>query len=463
MKTLLLPVVLVVALARLAGQPLDDTTLTLMQMKRAATGTVGSALKLDPKRIINESNSFLKEREPDMTAEEAALYEKVVMMLASQPDFAIKLLEAMLTEKEQPSPAFEYILGNAYYAAGQVDKAETRYRSAVTRYPSFVRAWDNLGVLYYAGDRYAEAVPCFSKAVALGDHDPTTLGLLGYCLEHTGNSVGAEVSYLQAISSSPENTDWMEGLLRVYVQGRQYGRAESLARSLLKLRPGDGRLWLALANILRADNRTLEAIVVLESSVGAGFGGLDEMTLLADLYAEQGLQPEAAAIYEKVLAQAPEVGERLLLRFAQTLIAAGKLNQAENVLARLRAPVTPAGRIVLLQAKSDLLAARKQWPEARKTLEELLKTAPLNGRALLGLGYSYAGEDDPIHATFAFEAASQIPDAAYRANLELANIDLKDRHYDKCADHLQKALAIERTDAVEDYLARVKTLGGKTE
>ena len=56
------------------------------------------APKLDPKRIINDSNGFLKEREPEMTAEEYALYEKVGTMLQSQPEFALKLLEAMVNE-----------------------------------------------------------------------------------------------------------------------------------------------------------------------------------------------------------------------------------------------------------------------------------------------------------------------------------------------------------------------------
>ena len=60
--------------------------------------------KLDPKRIINESNSFLKEREPEMTEEEYALYQKVVTMLSSNPEFALKLLEAMMSDKEPPTP-----------------------------------------------------------------------------------------------------------------------------------------------------------------------------------------------------------------------------------------------------------------------------------------------------------------------------------------------------------------------
>jgi hypothetical protein len=83
---------------------------------------LASKPKIDPKQIINESNSFLKEREPEMTEEEYALYQKVVTMLASSPEFAVKLLEAMSTDKEPPSPAFQFILGNAYYAAARTTR-----------------------------------------------------------------------------------------------------------------------------------------------------------------------------------------------------------------------------------------------------------------------------------------------------------------------------------------------------
>ena len=175
------------------------------------------APKLDPKRIINESNSFLKEREPEMTAEEYALYEKVVSMLATKPDFALRLLEGMMSDKETPSPAFQFILGNAYYSAGQNDKAETSYRQAVERYPNFLRAWNNLGILYHTTERYAEAAKCFSKSVVLGDRDATTFGLLGYDLEREGNIVSAEMSYMEALAAAPDNDEWKEGLLRIYI------------------------------------------------------------------------------------------------------------------------------------------------------------------------------------------------------------------------------------------------------
>jgi tetratricopeptide (TPR) repeat protein len=426
-----------------------------------AFGVVASASepKLDPKRIINESSSFLKEREPEMTEEEYALYQKVVTMLASNPDFAVKLLEAMYSsDKEPPSPAFGFILGNAYYAANQVDKAETNYRNAVNRYPTFLRAWVNLGVLYYSAGRYAEAVPCFSKAVELGDRDSSTFGLLGYSLQKEGDLVSAEMAYMQALSGEPGNVDWKEGLLGICIDGKQFTRAESLVKNLIKEKPDDNRYWLTYANILLAEGRKLEATVLLETASGAGMANVEELTLLGDLYAEQGMVPEAGAIYQKILVPSPDVGERKLLHYAQVLISSKKLQDAQGVLDMFKSEGEDATGIELRQTRADLLAAQKKWPDERRELDGLLKLEPLNGRALISLGRSYAAEEDIPRATLAFETAYGVKDSTYVASLELANIELRNRHYAKSVEYLQKALSIEKTDEVEDFLVRVKTL-----
>jgi tetratricopeptide (TPR) repeat protein len=414
--------------------------------------------KLDPKRIINESSSFLKEREPEMTEEEYALYEKVVSLVASNPEFAVKLLEAMKSDKERPSPAFEFILGNAYYAANQYDKAEANYRSAVTRYSTFLRAWVNLGILYYSTGKYADAVPCFSKAVELGDRDSTTFGLLGYCLQRDSDLVSAEMAYMQALGGDPANVDWKEGLLEICISGRQFTRAESLVKNLIKERPSDTRYWLSYANILLSEDRKVDATVILETAVNMGFTSTEELTLLGDLYADQDLIPEAGVIYSKVLAASPEIGEQKLLRYADILIVGGRLHEAEGVLNKFGADDT---RVTVLQMRADLLAAEKKWTQERGVIDQILKSDPLNGRALISLGRAYDEEDDVPRATLAFEAAYGVKNSTYVASLELANIELKNKHYAKSAEYLQKALTIQKTDAVEDFLVRIKTLVGK--
>ncbi len=414
--------------------------------------------KLDPKRIINESNGFLKEREPEMNAEEYAIYEKVTAMLASNPAFAVTLLEGMMNDKEPPSPAFAFILGNAYYSAGDLDKAEERFKSAVDRYPTFLRAWNNLGILYYSARKYPEAIACLSKCVTLGDRDPATFGLLGYCLEQTGGVVQAEMAYMQALSGDPANSDWMEGLLRIYVEGKQYGRAEWLAKDLIRKEPKTTRFWLIYAGIMVNSNRKLEAMALLETAVTAGVAGPNELNYLADLYANEQLVPEAIAIYRRIMVDNPDIGEGKLLNLAKSEVYAGDLPEAQQVLDALSAKISAKGHVEFLQVQADLLAAQNQWPQARKVLQELLTESPMNGQGLLSLGHTYAAEDDFARAELTFEEASHVPDSTYRANLELAQLELKDRHYDKAVQYLENALAIEKSPPVEDLLARVKPL-----
>lgn len=448
----------IVCLAATATAPAASVLAPLIDALRPPGEGTPRALALDPKRIINQSNSFLKEREPEMNAEDYAIYVKVVDMIGTNPDLAVRMLEAMMTEKEPPSPAFAFILGNAYYGANRLDLAEKYYRSAVDRFPTFIRGWDNLGILYYTSQRFGDAATCLAKAIALGDHDPVTFGLLGYCLERQGDVVASEMAYLQALGGDPGNTDWREGLSRIYMAGRQYGRAESLVRNLIREQPAEKRFWLALASVLIAEDKKVEATVLLETAAGAGVAGTDELLLLGDLYTEQHLAAEAVATYQKVLATAPDRGEAKLIQYARALIAVGELPEAERALAAIKDRVTPEGRPAYLQARADLLLAGKRWPEARAEAEALLKLAPLDGPALLTVGRTYLEEHDFPRAAFAYEAAYRIPETTYRASLELARIELHNRRYARCVEYLEKALSLQKSDAVADYLTRVKLL-----
>ncbi len=459
MKTLRL--LCIFSLATASGAFADDVdTLLETLASRPDRPARGDRSPVDAKRIVNESNAFLKEREPEINAEEYALYEKVVEMLEINVDLGVRMLEGMMDDKNRPSPAFEFVLGNVYYAADQVERAEKHYRSAVTRFPSFLRAWNNLGILYYTGSRYGEAVECFSKSVSLGERDPDTLGLLGYCLEKQGKLVPAETAYLQAVTGAPDNAAWAEGLMRIYIEGKQFGRAESLLNSLIADRPEEKRYWLTYASVLVSQGKRVEAAVLLETAAGAGIAGPDELLLLGDLYAEQQLTAEALAVYRKVLGAARDRGEQKLLQFVRLLIDADRLTEAEEALAAVEKDATPEARTPALQARADLLMARKDWPAARVAAEAVLANAPLDGRALFTVGRTYAEEQDYARALLAFEAASRQPETAYRASLELASLELKNRRYAKGAEYLEKALSIQRTDTVEAYLSRIKTLIG---
>lgn len=415
--------------------------------------------RLDPRRIVNSSMGFLKEREPDLTAEESAFYENA---RTQKPELAIKLVEEIIVsgaKDEKPaSPAFLLLLGNLHYASGAIAKAEASYQQAIERFPTFLRAWTNLGVLHYAQRRYAKAIPCFAKAVTLGSRESTTFGMMGECLEKSGDAVGAEVAYVQALAGDPGNARWVEGLLNVYLAAQQYPRAEVMLRKLIQEQPRDTRHWLTYAKLLHADGRKLEAIALLEQTLATGIAGEEERLELAGLYADQQLVAEAMRSYGQVKVTAKTLGETRTLQLARMRIARAEWSQAQALLDEIEPTIAEANRTELLLLRADLLAAQQKWTAARGVLDTVLRTDPMNGRALLALGRAYAAEGDQSRATMALEAATQTREGTRAACLELATIELRSRHFEKSVAHLETALALEKDAELEEILTRVRDL-----
>jgi len=421
------------------------------------------ALLIAPARIIEASGDFLKKIEPEMTEAEQAVYDKIAPILSRRPQLALKLLKSMAGTTpdgaSKPTPAFEFMMGNAFYAVNDFSAAEKKYRSVVERNPAFVKAWKNLGVLYYVQNRYAEAAPCFSRAVALGDRDPMTFGLFGTSLEKTGNAVSAESSYLQALAADPANINWIEGLLRLYLADKRLGKAETLVLALLKAHPQEAKYSLTYLNLLLSSQRKLEAISLLQRMSDTGLAREEDVGVLADLYAEQQMIPEALATLDLLAKSQPELARQRLLRLARTLIAARSWNGAATVLEALsQATHSSPARIAYLETKVELELARKHWIDAKRELQALLEEAPSSGTAWMGLGRVHMAETEEAEAVAAFERAREIPESAYRASLELANIACKNRRYAQCLGHLDHALGIQQSLAVQNFRNQIRNL-----
>ena len=63
----------------------------------------------------------------------------------------------------------------------------------------------------------------------------------------------------------------------------------------------------------------------------------------------------------------------------------------------------------------------------------------------------------------ALEAASSQPAYAYRACIELADIALKTRRYQRGLDYLERAMTLEKTIPLQQYIAKVKIIIAENE
>jgi predicted Zn-dependent protease len=266
------------------------------------------------------------------------------------------------------------------------------------------------------------------------------------------------MAYLRALSTAPENADWLDGLCGLYIETRQYGRAEPLVRRLIKLQPAEPRHWQHLAGLLLSQARPMEAIVVLESARGLRVANEEMVVQLGDLYAQQNLRPEALAVYRDLLKRDPTAGAKRLVGAAVAALEEGRDTEAAEFLATADKDVPAGQRGVFLEARAELAVAHKDWGAARRDLEEALAARPLHGPLLLRLGQVLKAGSSETAAREYLEAAARYPESAYRAHLELADLELHARHFRLCADQLEQALAIEKSPALQEYLVKIKNL-----
>ncbi len=412
----------------------------------------------EARRVINDSYNFRRNQEPEMTEEEYALYEKIVAMIAVKPEFAFTLLAPLVSGEQPRSPAFELVAGNLYFTNNRADLAEQHYRRALARLPGFARAWLNLGALYYSQARYAEAGDCLVKAVQAGERDAHTLGLLAFCLERTDRKIAAEMDYIQALGLEPDNTDYLEGLVRIYYDGKRYAPAESLLEQLIRLKPKERRHWILYAAVLTAQDRKLEALAALQAADGLGLLDASGLSALGELCAQQQFHREAVDAFLRLRTLSPVMGADRLLLLARSQIAGSQLDAAGQTLAAITFELSRPNQILLLQARADLCAAREDWSGARTPLEALLALDPLNGRALLSLGHVCKATGDLARADVLFESATRQPATAHRASLELADDALRTRRYHRALEYLERAAAIEKTPVLQQYMAKVRLL-----
>lgn len=459
-RSLLLAACLAPTLLSFAQSDLPDTpqvAIDDIEMAKLLNPLAGQP-DIDPYQIINESMNFRKEREPDMTAAEFALYERISSMVETNPTFALQLLETMLGDGTEDSAAFDLALGNLYFSEKRIDDALARYQKAVEKYPDFLRGWSNIGMIHYQRQDWPAAASAFAKAVNLGDRDAQTFGLLAFSLRQTGNTLGAEMAFMQAMTANPEDTNWIGGLLELYfVNGRQ-AQSESLVRELVRLQPGKPENWMLYASLLVTLQRPLEAATQLEIARQLGVASPEAIGLLGDLYVNLGLIPEALAAYQALPASSDELGSARLLSYARSMVSQGKIEAARSVLAQIPPSADPALAKTRHFADAELAAATEDWSAARTAYESILQAEPLNAFALLGLGHALVQLNEPAQAEFVFENALQVPAAEHRACLELANLALVSRHFPRAVELLNRADRLEPSPTIRAQIARINAL-----
>jgi len=396
--------------------------------------------------------------EPRVTPDEVKILEKIRPLMAQElPKAESTLVKAM---KPDCSAILDFTLGGIRFQQDQMAAALADFRKAVEKFPSFRRAWRNIGLIEARDGRYDEAIRAFTRMIELGGGDSYSYGLLGFAYASKTDYQAAETAYRSALLLQPDNTDWRLGLTRcVYKQGK-FQDAASLLDVLIERYPDKTEFWLLQAQAYLGMKRPLDAAANLEALALLGKASVDSLHDLGDLYVGENLLDLASRAYVRAIDADAQQPLARPLRGAETMTARGALAETKQITNRIRevwsGRMEEADRRRLLKVEARLgMAEGGGDAETARILEEIVALDPLDGEALLLLGQYHARQGEPDRAILDFERAESIEAFEVNARIRHAQVLVGMGRYADAVPLLRRAQEIKPRDDIARYLDQV--------
>ncbi|MHB1156167.1 MAG: tetratricopeptide repeat protein [Phycisphaerales bacterium] len=399
------------------------------------------------------------EIEPRVTPDEVKILEKVRPLMADDLPKAETTLQKLM--KPDCSAILDFTLGNIQYQQNKMDEALGNYQKAVEKFPSFRRAWRNIGLIHVRNGKYDDAIHSFTRMIELGGGDTYSYGLLGFAYASKQDYQAAEVAYRNALLLQPENTEWRLGLTRCVFKQEKFEDAATLLNGLIERYPDKTDFWLLQAHTYLGMKQPLKAAENLEAIDWLGKSTADSLHTLGDIYVGENLMDLAERAYERAIDADPRQAIARSLRSAEILAGRGALPQARQVAAHIRKAwqdrLEEGDRRKLLKLEARLSMAENGGnAETAGILEEIIKLDPLDGEALMLLGQYYSRQNQPDRGIFYYERAASLEKYEADAKIRHAQVLVGMGRYKEAVPLLRQAQEIKPRDEVARYLEQLE-------
>jgi tetratricopeptide (TPR) repeat protein len=401
------------------------------------------------------------EIEPRLAPEEVLVLEKIRPMMADD----INNAEATLIKQMKPdcSATLDFTLGSIYLQQDKIAEATDNYLKAVTKFPSFRRAWRNLGFIYTRQGNYDQGINAFTRMIELGGGDAYSYGLLGFAYASKQDYQAAEAAYRNALLLQPENTEWRLGITRCVFRQQKYADAVTLLEVLINRYPDKADFWLLQAQAYLGMKQPLKAGQDLEALDSMGKASVDSLYTLGNIYLSENLTDLAGNAYLRAINIDTNQPLARPLQPTEMLIGRGAFAQAKQILIHIRdvrgSRIDEVNQRKLLKLEARISMAEGAGnAETAKILEKIVKLDPLDGESLIMLGQFYYRQNEPDQAIFYYERAESID--AYEANAKIRHAQalVGMGRYTDAIPLLRRAQEIKPNDDVLRYLAQVERI-----
>ena len=441
--------------------------LTLMLFLCARNATAGDSYVLQMWRDPEFQKRFMgtygvqPEVEPRVTTAEKALIDEILGLMERRDGMsrAVRMLQARIQPSH--SAVFDFTLAGFYFQLNRPDHAIRWYRRAVDKFPSFLRAHKNLGMVYVQEEEFEKAIPSLTKAIELGAGDGLTYGLLGFSYLMTRHYVSAESAYHRAMMLQPREEDWQLGLARCLFSQRKYADAVWLCDQMIAKQRNKPEYWLLQANAFLGLEQPMKAAANFEYLDLIGKAKADNLYMLGDVYVNERLMDLAADAYLRGMTKDESTDSDTAFDKARILAVRGAHEEAARIVETIRQRfgerLNDQARRRMLKIEAKIAASRGVAAEDQiALLEKIVRLDPLDGESLILLGKQHAAAGNPEKASSIFEQAAGIEGFEAKACLRHAQCLVKQGRFDEAIPLLKRVQNIDPRESVARYLDQVE-------
>lgn len=314
---------------------------------------------------------------------------------------------------QKPHYLVEFTLGNVLVLMQKEKQALSHYEASAELYPNYAPIWQNIGKICFDLKQYEKAGDCLLKAYE-ADNKKNSLALyhvaVSYIMAGKEKKALPHLVYLSSGQAGPPKIEWLEAMLKVYMDLELKEKAFELINRLLNKNGNDPRWWKILAQFHLQQNDYKKALAALTIHSYLTPINREDIMLLGDLATTAGVPLKAGEYYEKALKLSNRPGD--YEKLASAYIAAHKPAKAKQVLT-MALKKKPASGLWFMMGQ--VLYQEENFDKAYNAFNQSARLDPGNGGAYLMMGYCALQIDKKDTAISAFQKACHFPKQRNRA------------------------------------------------
>jgi tetratricopeptide (TPR) repeat protein len=257
-------------------------------------------------RLVEAESLFLRAIQNDKSYTGARMNLVYLYLLKRAPDKAIPQLNEVLTLEPENAEA-KVILGDAYLAKNDLQKAEENYLSALDGKLDNAGALFGLAQISRLKSETREAAIYLNRVGTLIANSTSTDFLYKFAIEamRVGMFDAAKSTLERSVELKPKEPSYLLALGIAWLRKGDVFEAEKLFRRLLDLQPNNAQGQLHLGYVLLNQKKYAEARTWLEKSARPGAAIPEVFYYLGLVAQEQGDDARAIVLFEKAVRQLP--------------------------------------------------------------------------------------------------------------------------------------------------------------